>query len=677
MANLYSTGTIGKLKLRNRLVMTPMHLAYCPQGQASDRVIEFYRRRAQGGVGLIIVGAVGIDPVRINQHGMFQIYNDSFIPGLRRLTGAVQAEGAKIFPQLFHAGRYARSSEHGGLVAVAPSAVPSRFTGETPQELTEPEIKEIIDYFAAAARRAKQAGFDGVEIVGSAGYLIAEFLSPLTNLRQDRYGGDLEGRMTFALEVVAAVRQAVGADFPIMMRIAGHDFMNGGNTNYEARKIAVKLEAAGVDALNVTGGWHETQVPQLTMEVPLGAFSYLGAAIKQSVAIPVVVCNRMNVQLAEKIVTDGNADFIGIARGFAADPDLANKAKARQYDNIRPCVACNQGCMDNIFFGKQLSCLANSEAGREKELESIWKPGNDQTASPEKILVIGAGVAGLEYARVAASRGHSVTIWEQHNLPGGQARLAAAAPGRQEFIKLVNYLTEACWQLKVNIIYDRTATAAAILAISEKFDRVIIASGATPVETALAIEPGANVVQAWDVLKDKVPVGKQIVIVGGGAVGVDTALKLAQIGTIDPETLRFLMLNQAEPLEELYRLLTHGSKTVTLVEQGKGIGKGIGPSTRWATMADLKRFNVITLAKTQVIAIKSTGVLIVREENEELLPADTVVLAIGSVANKALYTELQGKLAPITVIGDAQEPRKIYNAIREAYTEACRLPNLE
>ncbi|MBP2645888.1 MAG: NADH:flavin oxidoreductase/NADH oxidase [Firmicutes bacterium] len=674
MSKLYRPGNIGQLVIRNRLVMTPMHLAYCPEGEVSDRIIEFYRLRAKGGVGLIIVGAVGIDPKRVNTHGMLQIYDDKFIPGLSRLAASIQAEGAKVFPQLMHVGRYARSQEHGGAVAVAPSAVPSRFTGETPRELGQQEIEEIIGYFAAAARRANQAGFDGLELAGSAGYLIAQFLSPVTNLRKDRYGGSLAGRMTFALEVVAAVRQAVGSDFPLMMRIAGNDFIPGGHTGREAGEFAKALEAAGIDAVNVTGGWHETGVPQLTMDVPPGAFSYLGRAVKEKISIPVVVCNRMDPLVAEKIVDEGNADFIGIARGFVADPELADKARLGAHDTIRPCVACNQGCMDNIFFGKQLSCLVNCEAGREAELKEE-KAKRPSLSKPERILVIGAGVAGLEYARIAAERGHRITIWEKDSEVGGQARLAAAPPGRRDFLKFAVYLNHACLQGGVSFSFNREATAEAVMSAvrQENYDRVVIATGARPAIPPFDVEDGTVVLEAWQVLKDPLTVGDSIVIVGGGAVGVETALKLSEIGTIDADTLRFLVLHQAESPEELYRLLTTGNKKITLVEMGKAMGKDIGPSTRWSMLAQLKKFRVTTLTQTRVVAAKTDCIVLERDSVIQEIPADTVILAAGACANDELYVALKGKLERIDVIGDAYKPRKLQDAVREAHTLACEL----
>jgi 2,4-dienoyl-CoA reductase (NADPH2) len=677
MSELYSPGKIGQVQLKNRLVMAAMTLGYCSQGMINDRIIEFFRQRARGGVGLIDFGGLQIDPIRTTEYDFVNINDDACISGLRRLTDAVHDEGAKIFGQLWHAGRYARSKEYAGKTAVAPSAVPSKYTGETPRELTLQEIADLISYYAAGAKRTVQAGFDGLEICTNSGYLPGQFLSAVTNKRTDRYGGDLQGRMTFLLEVVAAVRNAVGPDFPVTVRLGGNDFMVGGNTNSEVRQVAVALEKAGVDAISVTGGWHEAQVPQLTMEVPHGAFSYLGQGIKESVSIPVIMSNRMNIPVAESIVDEGGADFIALARPFIADPELANKGAEGKYDEIRPCVACNQGCLDRVMLGHlSVECLCNAEAGREYELlQGSSLPSQVKSSHPEKILVVGAGVGGLEFARVAAMRGHHVTIWEQNSQPGGQVEVASAPPGRHDFVYLANYLVHVCENLGVQIDYLKKATKEKILekVKAGDFDRVIIATGAQPISPNIPTEEGATVVQAWDVLKKQAKVGSRVVIIGAGAVGVETALMLAEVGTIDAENLRHLMLNQAEKPEELYRLLTHGSKHITLVEMAKSIGKDIGPTSRGWMLAHLKQFNVKTLNLVKVVAIKKDGVILEKPEGQELIPADTIVLAVGSCSNNSLYEDLQGNISKLSLIGDASKTRKVQDAIREAYAEAINI----
>jgi len=665
---LFSPTQIGTLQLRNHLVMTPMHLGYSPNGEVNDKLVEFYRARARGGVGLIIVGGCGIDRIG-NAFGMTQLDADSFIPGLRLLVDAVHAEGAKIVPQLFQAGRYARSALT-GQPSVAPSPIPSRLTGQTPVELTEEKIVEIIASFVSAAKRAQTAGFDGVEILASAGYLISQFLSPLTNQRTDRYGGDLQARMTFGLEVVEAVRVAVGPDYPIIVRVAGNDFMPGSHTNDESRVFCQALEKTGVDAINVTGGWHETPVPQLTMNVPPGAYVYLAHGIKQAISIPVIACNRINTpDLAEEILQEGKADFIGMARSLLADPDLPNKAMSGHSERIRPCIGCNQGCLDYVFRMKPTSCLVNAEAGREAELAS-----SSQSEGPQQILVIGAGSAGMEFARVATVRGHKVTIWEESAQSGGQLNLAAIPPGRQDFLNLGTYLANACLELGVTIEHNLKATPENVLsAVQEgKFTRVVIATGARPISPPIPIEAGVEVLQAWDVLTGRNKTGKNVIIVGGGAVGVDIALLLAECGTLDNDTLRFFMLQHVETEKELYRLLTQGSKKITVLEMAKGIGRDIGLSTRWSMLADLKRYKVHCLDETKVLEVRSDGVLVENAGSQKVIPADTVILAVGSRSNNELYLALQGKIESLSIIGDAAKPRKVLDAIHEAYAEAMK-----
>ena len=671
MSMLFSSAQIGTLQLRNRLVMTPMHLGYSPKGEVNDQLVEFYRARARGGVGLIIVGGFGIDRIG-NGLNMTQLDDDCFIPGLHRLADAVHSEGAKIVPQLYQAGRYTHSALT-GQPSVAPSPIPSRMNRQTPVELTQEKIYEVIASFSSAAKRAQVSGFDGVEIIASAGYLISQFLSPVTNQRTDRYGGDLQARMTFGLEVVQAVRDVVGSDFPIIVRVAGNDFVPGSNTNTESRAFCQALEKIGVNALNVTGGWHETQVPQLTMNVPPGAYVYLANGIKQAVSIPVIACNRINTpELAESILQEGKADFIGMARPLLADPELPQKAMSGNSNRIRPCIGCNQGCLDNVFQLKPVSCLVNAEAGREVVLAELAL--NNPPAQTQQILVIGAGAAGMEFARVATLRGHKVTIWEESDKSGGQLALAAAPPGRRDFLYFGTYLANSCQDLGVIIQYNVKATAEMILSTVQngEFNRVVIATGARPITPSIKIEAGTEILQAWDVLLGRKKTGNNVVIVGGGAVGVDTALLLGESGTIDNETLRFLMVHQAETNKELYRLATQGSKRITVLEMARGIGRDIGHSTRWSMLADLKRHKVNCLEENIVLEIRTDGVLVESDGEQKVIPADTVILAVGSCSQNELYTALQGKIEYLSIIGDAAKPRKVLDAIHEAYAEGIK-----
>ena len=674
MQRLFSTGQIGRLTLHNRLVMTPMHLGYCPSGEVTAQLIEFYRLRARGGVGMIIVGGCGIDQIG-NMTDMIQLDDDRYIPGLQNLTDAIHSEGASVIAQLYQSGRYA-SSRITGHVPVAPSPIPSKLTGEIPHALNEEEIQSLVSSYAQAARRAKEAGFDGVEILTGTGYLISQFLSPLTNQRTDRYGGDLTARMTFALEVIHTIRQVVGPDFAIMARIAGNDFMPNSHTHAEAKEVARAFAKAGIDALNVTGGWHETVVPQITMNVPQGTYTYLARGIKESVSIPVIACNRISTpSLAEEILARGDADFIGMARPFIADPDFACKAKRGKAETIRPCMACNQGCLDQIFRHHPVTCLVNAQAGHEAELLLSGHLLGSKPAEHHHILVIGAGPAGLEFARVARLRGHHVTIWEEKDQSGGQLHLAAIPPGRKDFLRFVRYLHQACLDLEVGFVYRKRATAAQVLeaVITEGYTHIVLATGAEPLLPPLSIEDGAHVVQAWDVLSSQVETGQNIVIIGGGAVGIETAMHLAKIGTLSDEMLRFLFFHRAESEQELRRLLTQGVKHVTLIEMSKGFGRDLGPSTRWSMLSDLKQYHVHLLDRTKALAIQKNAVLVDFEEQQDLLAADTVVFAAGSRPNKLLYEELIGKVRNLTLIGDALQPAKADAAIQSAYYTATNI----
>lgn len=655
---LFNPIEVNGLQIRNRIAMPAMHLGYCNDGFVSDRLVEFYAERARGGAGLIIVGGCGIDA-----HGypsMIRIDDDRYIPGLARLASAVKEHGAAISAQLFQAGRYSHSFLF-GLEPVAPSPVPSKLTRYTPRELTEDEVFNMINAFASAALRARQAGFDAVEVIASAGYLVSQFLSPLTNLRKDRFGGDLDGRMTFGLEVARSIREKVGPDFPVFFRVGGSDFMPGGNTNNEIKAFCVELEKAGVDGINVTGGWHETQVPQITMGVPRGAYVYLASQIKQAVNIPVIACNRINDPgLAEAVIFDGLADMVGIARGLIADPELPLKARENRLNDIRRCVGCNQGCLDAVFTSRMVYCLANARAGRESELQ----PG--PAAAAKNVLVIGGGPAGLEAARVAAGRGHRVTLWEKSAALGGQLNLAAVPPGRKEFSSLVNYLAGQMNSLGVRVELNKEATVDNVLEFGA--DAVVVATGAMPVRPPLPGVSGANVVQAWDVLDSRVNTGRKVVIIGGGAVGCETALFLARKGTISPDALHFLALNRAETWEALTRLATRGIKEVTILEMQRNVGADIGQSTRWTILQELHRFGVKVITGAAADEITPEGVIIKKGDVRELVEADTVVLAVGSKSESSLCEELKEKVKEIYMVGDAVAPRKAMDAIYDGFT---------
>lgn len=656
---LFTPIGVGKLMLKNRIVMPAMHFLPSGEGALLPYHTDYFVERAKGGAALIIIGGCTIDETSGGLH-LISVRDDKFIPGLSALAKTVKAHGAKIAAQLYHAGRYSHSLLMGGKQPISSSPVRSKFTGETPRELSIPEIKQVQRNYALAAGRVKRAGFDAVEIIAGTGYLISQFLSPIVNRRKDEYGGDYANRMRFGLEVAREVRKEVGPDFPMICRVAGNEFMEGGLGNKEAQIFCRELEKAGVDMINVTGGWHETRVPQITMGMPRGGFAYLAQGIKQAVSIPVMACNRINdPHLAEQILRDGVADLIGFARGLIADPELPNKASEGRFDEINRCIACNQGCFDPIFELKPVTCLVNARAGAEGKL--TLEPAKRK----KKVMVIGGGPAGMEAARVAALRGHQVCLYEKTEELGGQLPLAAVPPGRGEFLTFLSYLENQMKNLNVAV---RTRIEVTLERVElERPDAIIVATGAEPLVPEIKGVERPNVVMAWDVLSGKVDTGKEVVVIGGGAVGLETAIFLARKGTIDGETLRFLMVNQAENFETLNSLLFRGVKKVTVVEMLNKLGQDLGRSTRWTIIQDLGRLSIRTRTRALAKEITAEGVIVEHQGREELTRADTVVIATGAQPVNALYEKLRDRAPEIYLIGDAKTPRKALEAVAEGF----------
>ncbi len=656
---LFSPIKINSMEVRNRIVMTAMHLGYTPDGFVTDQLVDFYRERAKGGVGLILVGGCPIDEYG-GMSSMICINEDKYVPGLKRLAEAIREEGARVGAQLYQAGRYTHSAMIGGRKPFSASAVRSKLTGETPRALEFSEIPSVQDRFAEAALRAKEASFDCVEILASAGYLISQFLSPITNKRDDEYGGSLDNRMKFGLEIARKVRSAVGPDYPVIVRIAGNEFMEGGNTNQEAQLFARALEKEGMDLFNITGGWHETRIPQLTMFVPRKAYVYLASGVKSAVSIPVLASNRINdPSEAEEILRNGEADMVTVARGLIADPEFAEKARTGKADTIYHCIGCNQGCFDNIFRFMPATCLVNPRAGLEGELEI--KPAEVK----RKLLVVGGGPAGMKAACVAAQRGHRVSLVESSDRLGGQLLLNERIPGRREMATAVKDLATNLDYLGVEVIMGRKADRA--LVEEMKPDAVLIATGARPGMPPVAGADLPHVVQAWDVLSGNMGVGKKVVIVGGNAGGLDVALFLAGIGTIPPDVLHFLVANKAETLETVLGLMSKGIKEITVLEMAPKAGSDIGLSTRWTVFAELKRLGVTIITGAKVISITPEAVEAETEEGIKRIPADSVVMATGSVSVSDLKAELASLAPEVRIIGDAVRPRNALEAIKEGF----------
>ena len=638
---------IGGTTIKNRVVMTAANLGWCYGGYVTDKVVSFYQKRAEGEVGLIIAGAAGIDPVRVNKVGMMQVYDDRFIPGLKKLTDAVHGAGSAIFLQLMHAGAYAKQSEHNGVKAVAPSPLHSRFTREEAKELTKEEIREIIGYFGDAAMRAKTAGFDGIELIGSAGYLIAEFLSPATNKRTDEYGGTIENRVRFLTEVIDEVRSRVGDSYPVIVRLSGTDFVPGGNGPEEVVQIARTI-AGKVDAFNITGGWHESSVPQITYNVPPGMYLYLARAVKDAVCVPVIGCNRLNIKVAENAVLMGDCDLAGM---------------------LRPLIAA-------------LGCAVNPYVGREGDDLQVRSTG-------KKILVVGAGVSGLAYAARMSSC-NKVEIWEAGDNYGGSGKLVAKLPFRSDVGTYLNYLFRACIENHVKFCWGVKADAEKIVKVlkERRYDFVVIATGSRTRTDRYPRSPEARVISAEECIRLDLIRSSRIVVVGSGYKAVQTAQYCRKGRDRFLERRKFL--RNYDPASEKFAtaVMKWDEESITLLSSTGKIGQGFGGSTKWMMLEKLKEDRVCVEKNAAVLRIEKEGVVYIKtsedgKKEERFLPADMVVMA-EEWEKGSLPCELTEMLVPedgvrllrdtsaisskIAFIGDCRRLGRISEAVRDAFS---------
>jgi 2,4-dienoyl-CoA reductase-like NADH-dependent reductase (Old Yellow Enzyme family)/thioredoxin reductase len=635
---LFEPVQIGPMKLKNRLILSGINVNYAAaDGSVTPRLKDFYVERAKGGVGMVQTGICYVDPGgKFFTHQM-GIHDDAIVPGLRDMIDEIHSYGAAAVVQLCHVGRYASSRVLGGQSSVAPSPVPSRVTHEVPRELTVPEIRDIIEAFAQGARRAREANADAVDLAGAVGYLISQFLSPHTNQRNDEYGGDLQRRMRFVLEIISRIKQVAGPDYPIMYRISGDEFMEGGNRLEDVKVIAQELEKAGIVSLNVIPGWHDCPVPLVSYHVPPGHFVYLAEEVKKVLRIPVIASNRINTpQLAEEILAAGRADLVTMARALIADPELPNKAAAGRLKDIRPCIACNQGCYDRLFANLDIQCMVNPAAGREGEFRL------EPAARPRTVAVIGGGPAGMEAATLAAQRGHQVTLYEKSDELGGQLRLAAVPPGKGEISNLVAYLSTQVRKAGVQVVQGAAASLESLPAAQPEV--VVLATGARPIIPPIPGVEGDNVALAHDVLAGRAVVrGDRVIVVGGGQVGIETAEFLAEQG-----------------------------KKVTIVEMLEKIGADLGVTVRWIVLKGLAERGIKTMTNAKVQEVTQRGVVVERDGARETVEGDTVVIAVGSQPERPSLGDLESK-AEVYMVGDCVKPRKALEAIYEGASVALRI----
>ncbi len=638
LTNLFQPFQIGGVELKNRIVMLSMDTGYGDAGYASKRDREYLVARARGGAGLIITGMLMPGSTGVPLPGRISIHADRFIPGLREDADAVHAAGAKIAPQIGLQYYWARADGE-KIEEVGPSEVATRKNSK-PRALTIGEIHQIIDEYAEGVRRARDAGFDAVELHCGIGYLISRFLSSATNKRTDEYGGSFENRMRFLLEIIASAKKKAGSDFPIICRFSADEFMEGGNKLDDGKKIAVMMEGAGVSCINVAAGWHECRTPLIYMSVPRGNFVYLAEEIKKVVKIPVIAGYRINNPiLADSIIAQGKADLVGMGRALLADPELPNKAMQERFDDIRPCIACNY-CLDRVMLGASVACAVNPRMGRE------WEDRPDHAKKPKKVFVIGGGPAGMEAAVDAAKLGHDVTLFDKGNRLGGNLIPAAAPSYKWEINNLIAYYET---QLKKNKVKIELNTEADENTIAKgKPDAVIVAAGARPIVPPDWSRDVPNIVTAIQVLSgEKKAAGEKVVVVGGGLVGCEVAEYLAERG-----------------------------KKVTIIEMLDRMGNDIGITIRWIIMQRLHNAGVKWVTGAKVEQITESRVRANKKCTTIFFDADTVVLAMGMKPRAELYEKLKGKFGgkiDIKSIGDCAEAGKIAQATEGGFLAAQEL----
>ncbi|WP_417733524.1 FAD-dependent oxidoreductase [Roseovarius sp.] len=641
---------LGHVTLRNRVLMGSMHTGL-EETKDWNRVAEFYAARARGGVGLMVTG--GMAPNR--EGGVFPgaagLFSDADIANHRIVTDRVHDADGRIAMQILHAGRYAYGPD-----CVSASPIKSPISPFVPKELDEEGIEKQIVDIVTAATRARQAGYDGVEIMGSEGYFLNQFLVTHTNKRRDRWGGPYENRMRLPIEVVRRVRAAVGDDFIIIYRLSMIDLVPDGSTHEEVVQLAQEIERAGATIINTGIGWHEARIPTIATSVPRAGFAWVTQKLMGKVGIPVITSNRINTpEVGEDILAQGAADMVSMARPFLADPDFVAKAAAGRAATIAPCIACNQACLDHTFSGKISSCLVNPRACFETEL--LIEPAD----KVKTIAIVGAGPAGLSTAITAAQRGHNVTLFDRADRIGGQLNMARVIPGKEEFHGLVAWFETMVAEAGVTLRLGQAVSAHDLVG----FDEVIIATGVIPRDPGIPGEDAANVLSYIDVLRDKAPVGRRVAVIGAGGIGFDVAEFLVHEGHSPTEDLTLWRSEWGvgDPSETRGGLAPQGpqptppAREVTLLQRkAERPGKRLGKTTGWIHRAALRMKDVKMLGGVNYEGIDEAGLHISFGEAREkptLIEADTIVLCAGQLSERSLADTLEAAGVAVHVIGGA------------------------
>ena len=655
---------IGKHELKNRIIMGSMHSGLEDVPNAAERLSAYFVERVRGGVGMIITG--GITPHASGGKGA-KLSDPSEVPMHRAVTDAVHAADpqVKICMQILHSGSIANVDQ-----PVGPSPVQSRIARQAPVELDADGIEEQIAAFANCAALAKEAGYDGVEVIGSAGYLISTFLVEKTNQRNDEWGGSWENRMRFAREVVRRIRATIGLEMILIFRISAMDMLQGGLAWDEVVSLAKTLEAEGVDAISTHFCWHESQVPTIATMVPRAAFAGVTGRLRKEVSVPLITSNRINMpEVAEAVLARGDADLVSMARPMLADPELVNKAFQGRPDEINTCIGCNQACLDHTFTGQMVSCLVNARACRETEINI--RP----TKTAKRIAVVGAGPAGLAFATIASERGHQVTLFDASSAIGGQFNLARKIPGKEEFDETLRYFGRMIELHNVDLRLNSRVTADALFAAG--YDEVVVATGITPRSPKIDGIDHAKAVSYVDVITGKAVVGQKVAIMGAGGIGFDVAELITHSGVsaaldidvfakewgIDFENHPRGGVTGVEPV-----VASNGREVFLLQRKASAVGKGLGKTTGWAHRITLQRRGVHMLSGVEYVAIDDAGLHIRLDGAPRLLDVDTVIVCAGQEPARELYDVLMAAGQSAHLIGGAFEASELdaKRAIKQA-----------